>query len=51
MKDKALCIFFELFGERIVDRQYTGDGHWVARRGWQLKFRNRLYYYYFEDYS
>lgn len=51
MKDKFLCCFFELFGERIVDRRYMGGGDWQARRGWQLKFRGRYYYYFFEDFE
>jgi len=48
MKDKLLCIFFELFGERITDKTYQGDGEWDIRYGWRLKFRGRWYYYFFE---
>lgn len=51
MKEKLTACFFELFGERIVDRQHLGSGYWVARRGWRLKFRGKYYYHFFEDFE
>ena len=51
MKEKLLAVFFELFGERIIDRQHFGGADWKERRGWQLKFMGKYYYHYFEDYA